>query len=77
MDQSFMPDEPEVPKRNGKKTRKPKPYIVWAWFDLFGHWYKHGAYETEEVANDVVRQMNRKYPNQHYVMGPKPKRNLK
>ena len=57
--QTFATDEPEK-HRTFKKSGK-KPYVVEYKSKhnrsiMFGNWHKFGAYQTKEIAEQVIRQ---------------------
>jgi len=64
MQSSEMPDPEEVARRFRKKRRHEKPYEVWSRFSYLkreGEWSRWGRYRTEEEAEVVLRQLQRKY----------------
>jgi len=56
--QSFMPDEAEIPPRKGPRCRKRKYFDLWyrTPTGYFTSWCRFGKYATEETAKRVIAQ---------------------
>lgn len=65
MQQSFMPDEPEVPKGSTGRKKKFTHEILYLSnfrYKLFGNdWQRWRKYESFDVANTAMKNLRRKY----------------
>lgn len=76
MQQSFMPNEQQVPRGTPGSRKKPRPVELWARFikKVWGaEWYRKGRYESREIAEKVAADQHRKYPGYfEFSIGDKP-----